>query len=203
MPPKRKAARRKKELLDARDLLVMELKQIHSAENQLSRMLPRVGKAAESEKLQEMIELRQEECDRLLEDLNRCFDEMEESPGRAKNLAAEGLISDTREHIQEVETGPALDAILIAAIQKTEHYCVAAWGTAKALGEALEEQVVVEVMDRALDAGKKYDRELTGLAEQELMPALMEGGEEEEDEEEEEEERGTRRGRGSERRTHA
>ena len=48
----------------------------------------------------------------------------------------ERLIDDAREHVPEIARGPSLDAVLIAATQKTEHYCIAAWGTAKSLGQA-------------------------------------------------------------------
>jgi len=117
---------------------------------------------------------------------------MEESPGRKKNVAAEGLINDAREHIQEIEGGPALDAVLTGAIQKTEHYCIAAWGTARSLGASAEQQEVVRSMERALKEGKQMDEELTKLAEEKINPQLFAGEAEEEDEDREEEDSGTR-----------
>ena len=214
---KSSSKRARKESPDATELLLLELQEIHSAENQLSRMLPRIIKAAESEKLQQMLEERQQQGERLIQELESVFDEMEESPGRKKNVAAEGLINDIREHIQEIEQGPALDAVLIASIQKTEHYCIAAWGTARSLAQAVGEETTVEAMERALKEGKAMDEQLTELAEQEITPQLLAeelGEEEEEDEadpdlqageeEDEEEEsggrKGSRRSGGSERR---
>lgn len=204
----------RKESPDATELLQLELQEIHSAENQLTRILPRIAKAAESEKLQQMLEERLQQGERLIQELETVFDEMESSPGRKKNVAAEGLINDIREHIQEIEQGPALDAVLIAAIQKTEHYCIAAWGTARALAQAVGQETTVEAMERALKEGKAMDEQLTELAEQEITPQLLseesdeEEGEEETDAElqagEEEEEatgrNGSRRSGGSERR---
>lgn len=198
--------RARKESPDATELLQLELQEIHSAENQLARMLPRIVKASESEKLQQMLEERQQQGERLIQELETVFDEMEASPGRKKNVAAEGLINDIREHIQEIEQGPALDAVLIAAIQKTEHYCIAAWGTARSLAQAVGEESTVEAMERALKEGKTMDEQLTKLAEQEITPQLLaEEAEEEEAEEEadpeleageedEEEEKGGRKG---------
>jgi ferritin-like metal-binding protein YciE len=210
----KRAAR--KESPDATELLQLELQEIHSAENQLTRILPRVIKAAESEKLQQMLEERVQQGERLIESLETVFDEMESSPGRKKNVAVEGLINDMREHIQEIEQGPALDAVLIAAIQKTEHYCIAAWGTARSLAHAVGQETTVDAMERALEEGKTMDQQLTELAEQEITPQLLseasdEEGEEEADaeleagEEEDEEEtgggrKGSRRSGGSERR---
>jgi ferritin-like metal-binding protein YciE len=192
----------KRESPDCTELLVMELQQIYSAETQLARTLPRLAKSAQSEKLRPMLEQRQEEGERILKELDAAFDELEESPGRRKNIAAEGLINDAREHIQEIEPGPALDEVLIAAIQKTEHYCIAAWGTARSLAQAVEQKAAVRAMERALKEGKSFDQELTQLAENEILPALM--SQESEDQQDEGDSQGgggrSRRNEGSERR---
>ena len=163
---------------DANELLVLELQAIHNAESQLSRVLPKLSKAIDSETLGNMVDERLAEGERIISEIEAVFDEMEESPGRRKNVAAEGLINDAREHIQEIEAGPALDAVLIAALQKTEHYCIAAWGTAKSLGAAVEQKSAVRAMERALREGGKYDDRLTALAEEEITPALLAQAEE-------------------------
>jgi ferritin-like metal-binding protein YciE len=181
MASNRKSTRSsKKDSPDATELLVLELQEIHSAESQLSRMLPRLGKSARSETLSGMLETRQAQGQRLIEEIESSLEEMEDSPGRKKNVAAEGLINDLREHVQEIEQGPALDAVLIAGIQKTEHYCIAAWGTAKSLGEATGQTRIVKTMERVLKEGKTLDEELTQLAEREITPALTSGTEEDE-----------------------
>jgi ferritin-like metal-binding protein YciE len=185
MAAKNRSTRRRKDSPDGNELLTLELQEIHSAESQLARVLPRMHKSVQSEKLQQMLQRRQEQGERLLEEVDSALEEMDESPGRKKNIAAEGLINDAREHIQEIEDGPALDAVLIAAIQKTEHYCIAAWGTARSLAQAVEQETVVESMERALKEGKELDEQLTELAEQEITPALLSAESEEEGEEEE------------------
>jgi ferritin-like metal-binding protein YciE len=174
------SGRSSKESPDGSELLVLELQEIHSAENQLSRILPRLAKAAESATLQKMLEERLAEGERLLKDVETGLDELEASPGRKKNVAAEGLVNDAREHVQEIAAGPALDAVLIGALQKTEHYCIAAWGTVRALGQALGQKDIARAMERALKEGKAYDERLTELAEQEVTPGLLQlgGGEE-------------------------
>ena len=166
---------------DASELLVLELQQIHSAESQLSRVLPRLSKAAQSQALRDMLDERLEEGERVLKEVEFALEELDESPGRRKNVAAEGLIGDVREHIQEIAPGPALDAVLIAGIQKTEHYCIAAWGTARSLAQATDEGATVKAMDRALKVGGPFDEKLTKLAEEEITPALLseDSGEEE------------------------
>jgi ferritin-like metal-binding protein YciE len=175
---KAKAGRQSRKISpDARELLVLELQQVHSAESQLSRVLPRLSKAAQSQALRDLLDQRLEEGERIIKDVESSLDELDESPGRRKNAAAQGLIEDVREHVQEIEKGPALDAVLIAGIQKTEHYCIAAWGTARSLAQAVEEKTTVQTMQRALKEGGQFDEQLTKLAEQEITPALLSGEE--------------------------
>jgi ferritin-like metal-binding protein YciE len=165
--------RNRKSTPEASELLVLELQEIHSAENQLSRVLPRLSKAVQSDPLRQMLEQRLVEGGRIISDIEAVLDELDESPGRKKNVAAEGLINDAREHAQEIENGPALDAVLIGALQKTEHYCIAAWGTARALAEAVGQKSASSAMDRALKAAGPFDQDLTKLAEEEIVPALL------------------------------
>lgn len=170
-----------KESPDLQELLVLELQEIHSAEKQLARLIPRLVKAASSATLQQAIEERAAEGEQILEDVEAALEQLEATPGRKKNVAAEGLVNDMREHVQELEQGPALDTVLIGALQKTEHYCIAAWGTTQALGKSAGLQDLVGAMERALEEGKAYDQRLTELAESEVTPALeAEGSEGEE-----------------------
>jgi ferritin-like metal-binding protein YciE len=201
MPTKPKSTRVRKESPDATELLVLELQAIHNAESQLARVVPRLSKAIDSEQLRGMMDERLQEGERIIKDIEAIFEEMEESPGRRKNVAAEGLINDAREHVQEVESGPSLDAVLIASVQKTEHYCIAAWGTAKALASAVGQKDAVKAMDRALKEGGKFDARLTALAENEITPALLSQGSESEGDGQENVGRGRQGNGGSERRT--
>ena len=174
MGTKRKSSGRSgKESPDATELLVLELQEIHSAESQLSRVLPRLAKALESEELGTLMDERLAEGERIIKEIEAVFEEMDESPGRKQNVAAEGLINDAREHVQEIEAGPALDAVLIGAMQKTEHYCIAAWGTARALAQAVGQKTATRAMERALKEGGPFDERLTKLAEKEITPALL------------------------------
>jgi ferritin-like metal-binding protein YciE len=184
MAAQRKSGRQpRKDTPSGSELLVLELQAIHNAESQLSRVLPRLSKAIESEPLQAMMDERLAEGERIIKEIESVFDELETSPGRKKNVAAEGLINDAREHVQEIEGGPALDAVLIAGMQKTEHYCMAAWGTAKALATAVGQKTAVRAMDRALKEGEPFDERLTKLAEEEVTPALLAQDSDEEQEE--------------------
>lgn len=180
---------------DGTELLALELQQIRSAESELSRILPSLAQAVESEELKELLELREKQGKRILGELEAAFDELEQEAPPKKNVAAEGLIEAAQEHVRELEEGPALDAALIAGIQKVEHYCIAAWGTARSLAKATGHETTVRAMEQELKDGKNLDEKLTELAEKEITPALLsEEMEDEEGDEEESKQGGRKRG---------
>jgi ferritin-like metal-binding protein YciE len=164
------------------DLLATELKEIYSAERQLSRALPRLSKKVHSDRLRDMLEERREQGAILIERIDDALEEMQVSKGRQKNIAAEALIEDMTQHAEEVDNKSLLDPLLLASIQKIEHYCIAAWGTAAAMGRLLGQEKVVKTMEQVLGEGKRLDDEMTKLAEEELNPRMLEAGEEEEEE---------------------
>lgn len=155
-----------------RQLLVQELREIHDAENQLLRLIPRLARAADSDALRHLFEERRAEGEHIVIDVEEALERLGATPGRQKNIAAEGLVSDLREHVQDIEQGPALDTVMIAGLQKAEHYCIASWGTAKSLAAAAGQGQFVGAMERALEEGHLYDERLTELAMDEITPAL-------------------------------
>jgi ferritin-like metal-binding protein YciE len=160
------------------DLLTQEIKEIHSAERQLSRAIPKLARASSSDKLREMLQRRKEQGAILIDALDEALEEMEVSKARVKNATVEGLIEDATQHIDEIDDEKMLDAALVGAVQKLELYCIAAWGTARSMGELFGQQKVVEAMQSAIDEGKRFDEEMTKLAESEVNPAMLEGAEE-------------------------
>jgi ferritin-like metal-binding protein YciE len=166
------------------DLLTQEMKEIHSAERQLSRALPKLAKAASSQRLREMLEKRREQGATLIEAVDEALEELGTTRARKKNDAIEGLIEDANQHVEEISDKKMLDAALIGAVQKIEHYCIAAWGTVASMGRLFEKQKVVEAMERALEEGKRFDQEMTQLAETEVNPTMLRQDEEGEGEEE-------------------
>ena len=172
------------------DLLTQELKEIYSAERQLSRAIPKLAKTVQSQRLREMLERRREQGGTLIEAIDEALEEIGTTKSRPKNPAMEGLLEDVNEHVDEIKDEAMLDAALLASIQKIEHYCIAAWGTAKSMGNLLGQEKVVEAMERALEEGKRIDEEMTQLAEAEVNQAMLGEGEQETKEEEEEEEEG-------------
>jgi ferritin-like metal-binding protein YciE len=155
------------------DVLATELKEIYSAERQLSRAIPKLAKKTSSDRLRQMLDRRCEQGAALIEELDDTLDDMDVPKARPKNIAAEGLIDDTNHHIEEIEDEKLLDPVLLASMQKIEHYCIASWGSAKAIGRLLGQDKVVKTMQQVLDEGKRFDEEMTKLAEEEVNPAML------------------------------
>jgi ferritin-like metal-binding protein YciE len=172
----------------AQDVLVTELKEIHSAERQLSRAVPKLSRRIASQALKTKLQERREQGAQIIEELDGIFEEMGVTKARPKNVAAEGLIEDMSEHLEEIDNPALLDAVLLGAVQKLEHYCIAAWGTSASLGRLLDQPAVVTLMERLVEEGKRDDEELTKLAESEVNPAMIAGEEGDGDTEVEEEE---------------
>lgn len=167
------------------EFLTDQLRDIYSAEKQLSKALPKLNKRISHEAVKSAIQQRIEEGGRLIEELEEIFSEMDEKPGRKKCEAMEGLIEEANTHAEEIEDENILDAAMIGAAQKVEHYCIAAWGTAKATAQALEQERAVEAMERALEEGKRYDEELNQIAESEVNPSMLMADDEDMEDEEE------------------
>lgn len=159
-------------LKSARDILVNELKEIHSAERQLSRAMPKIMKRIDAAPLKQKLEERQQQGEMLIEGLDQAFEQMEMTKARPKNVAVEGFIEDINQHLEQIDDPQLLDPVILASLQKVEHYCIAAWGTARSLAQRQQEQKIVQLMERALDEGKRFDEEMTELAEQEINPAM-------------------------------
>jgi ferritin-like metal-binding protein YciE len=158
----------------ARDIFSKELKEIHSAERQMTRVIPKLLRRIDSPALKAKLEERRDQGAMIIEGIDDALESLEVTKARPKNVAAEGLIEDINQHLEEIEEPKLLDSVLLASVQKVEHYCIAAWGTAASLGRLTGEQKVVQLMERALDEGKRYDQELTELAEKEINPAMLE-----------------------------
>jgi len=178
------------------DLLAKELREVHSAEQLLSRALPKLAKKISADQVREKLEERLEEGTEIIEAVEHGLEELEVGGGRKRNHAVEGLLDDAKELVEQIESEDILDAALIAAIQKVQHYCIAAWGTIGAYARELEAEDLVQAMERAVENGTRFDQELTELAEQEINPRIFEMSEDEEgDEGEDEKEDGEGKGR--------
>jgi ferritin-like metal-binding protein YciE len=166
-----------------RELYVNELKDIFSAENQLTKALPKMAKAASSEELREGFEDHLEQTKQHVERLEQIFEMLEESPDGKKCLGMEGLIKEGAEVIGEDFEDDVKDSALIAAAQRVEHYEIAAYGTVAAYADVLGETEQASLLRETLQEEKDTDEKLTELA-TEINAGTEEGeGEEVESEE--------------------
>lgn len=170
------------------ELLLHELHGIEDAESEASRALESQLEEVENSQLQKLLQRRLQQGERLLKDVQKNLEKLNGQGGGRENEAARGLIRDAERLLQEVQSPEMKEAVLIAGVQKLEHYCIAVWGTVKAMAQELGEQELAKTMERALKDGYKLDEELTRLAESRINPAALEAGEEDEEEDEDEDE---------------
>jgi ferritin-like metal-binding protein YciE len=147
------------------ELLIEELQDLYSAETQITKALPKMSKAASSEELKAAFDEHLEVTQTQIARLERC---MELLGGKAKGKtckAMEGLIAEASEKL-ELDADPAvIDAALIGAAQKVEHYEIAGYGTVRTFAEVLGEDEVAELLQQTLDEESETDERLTDIAE--------------------------------------
>ena len=150
------------------DLFVHELKDIYSAEKQLVRALPKMAKAANSENLQAGFEEHLEVTRQQQERLEEIFNMLDVGSRGPKCIAMEGLIEEGSKLMEEDAEPDVLDAGLIAAAQKVEHYEIATYGTLVTWARLLGHTDAERLLQHSLDEEKETDQKLTELAESEI-----------------------------------
>ena len=158
---------------DIKDLLEMELQDTYSAETQILEALPKMQKAASSPALKQAFQTHLTQTQRQVERLERVCKMLKIEPEGETCEAMEGLVEEGEEIMDEFDEGPVLDAALIAAAQKVEHYEIAAYGTLCTMLKAMGETQAATVLHETLEEEKQTDELLTGLAEREVNPAAM------------------------------
>jgi len=148
-----------------RELYIDELKDLFSAENQLVKALPKMAKAATSDKLRQGFEDHLEETKGHVQRLIQIFEALGESPKGKKCKGMEGLIEEGSEMEEEFDSA-VLDAGLIGAAQRVEHYEIAAYGTARSFAEELGESKHVSLLEATLAEEEATDEKLTKLSEE-------------------------------------
>ncbi|ARP87511.1 YciE/YciF ferroxidase family protein [Bordetella genomosp. 9] len=157
------------------DLFLHELSDIYSAEKQLTKALPRMARAATSPELKAAFEQHLQETQGQVERIDQVVEKCELRLKRVKCMAMEGLVEEAKEIMEEIEKGPVLDAALIGAAQKVEHYEIASYGTLAAFAKQMGEQEALQLLLETLQEEKATDEKLTQLAEQVNAGALEQG----------------------------
>jgi ferritin-like metal-binding protein YciE len=148
-----------------KDLYVEELRDLYSAENQIVKALPKMAKAASSPELKAAFEQHLEQTRGQVERLERIFKALGEKPTGKTCRAMEGLVEEGEELIKEKPEASVLDAGLISAAQRVEHYEIAGYGSVRTYANTLGETEAARLLQETLDEEGQTDKKLTKLAE--------------------------------------
>lgn len=177
------------------DAFIEELRDTYDAEKQLVKALPRMAKAASSADLQTAFETHLEETRGHIDRLERVFESLEEKARGKHCEGMAGIVEEGKSMMGEEFDDATMDAALIAAAQRVEHYEMAAYGTLVAWARAMGHTEAADLLQETLEEEKATDEKLTTLAEGGINQEAAELAHPAE-EEEEEEERPARGGRG-------
>jgi len=152
------------EMNNLQDLLVDELRDIYSAEKQILKALPKMAKKAWNPDLKSAFEEHLDQTEGHVDRLEQIFDQFGKKTTGKTCAAMKGLVEEGQEIMSEDMEEDTMDAALIAAAQKIEHYEIASYGTVRTWAKMLGEKDVVSLLQETLDEEGQTDKRLTKLA---------------------------------------
>jgi len=150
------------------DLFLDELKDIYSAEKQILKALPKMIEAASSPKLRQAFEKHLDQTKGHVERLDKVAEILDFKIDGEHCPGMEGLLKEGEKTMKKEAEPAVMDAGLIAAAQRVEHYEIAAYGTAFSYSELMEHAEVSSLLEKTLDEEKETDELLTEIAEDEV-----------------------------------
>lgn len=148
-----------------RALYLEQLQDLYSAENQILKALPKIIKATSHSELKNGFQLHEQQTREHVRRLEQIFDNLDEDPEGEKCVGMEGLLKEGEKTLREKADSDVLDAALIAAAQRVEHYEMAGYGCARTYARMLGEQEDAALLQKTLDEEGETDKKLTMLAE--------------------------------------
>ena len=145
-------------------LLLDELQDLYSAETQITKALPKMAKASTAPDLKHAFESHLQETEGHVQRLETIFKHLKESPKGKTCEGMKGLLKEGDERVKEGGEPEVLDAGLISAAQRVEHYEIAAYGSARTYAELLGESEIVRLLEQTLEEEKAADQKLTKVA---------------------------------------
>jgi ferritin-like metal-binding protein YciE len=146
------------------DLFVHELKDLYSAEKQLVSALPKMASKSSHAELRAAFEEHLEVTRGHVQRIEKIFEQLDNSPRGEKCDGMEGLVEEAEGVMEDTEDDDVLDAALIAAAQKVEHYEISSYGTARTYAEMLGQDGAARLLQQTLDEEKEADAKLNELA---------------------------------------
>jgi ferritin-like metal-binding protein YciE len=165
------------------ELFVNELKDVLNAEKQLVRALPKMAKAAQSPELQQAFRKHLAETEGHVERLERIFSSLGQTARGKQCKGMEGLVEEGKEIMQEDGAPEVIDAALISAAQRVEHYEIAAYGCLRTYAQLLGNSEADRLLEQTLQEEEATDKALTALGEGGINQAAAAVGAEESEEE--------------------
>jgi ferritin-like metal-binding protein YciE len=155
------------------ELLLDELKDIYSAEKQITRALPKMARATSSPELKQAFESHLEETRGQIERLEQIFEILGKA-ARAKTChGMQGVLEEGSEVLEETEKGGVRDAALISAAQRVEHYEMAAYGCVRNYAKLLGQDEIADLLEATLEEEKAADEKLSKISETVNSEALQ------------------------------
>lgn len=149
-----------------RDLLLHEMKDLYDAEHQILEALPKVIKSVHHSELSEAFQLHSKQTEGHIKRLEQAFEMLDEKAERQTCDGMKGLLKEGNKALSEDMEDNVMDAAIIAAAQKVEHYEISGYGTVCTLARLIEHDDVAELLEETLDEEKDTDAMLTDIAEQ-------------------------------------
>ena len=161
---------------DLKELFLDELKDIYDAEKRLAKALPKMAKAATNEKLKKAFEDHLKQNEGQIAKLEQVFAAFDEKPKTKPCKAMQGLTEEGDEIIKEFKGEPAINAALISAAQKVEHYEIASYGCLHEWASTLGKPVAAKLLKQILDEESATNELLTKLAVGSINSEAMDAG---------------------------
>ena len=168
------------------DAFIDELRDTYDAEKQLTKALPKLAKAATNAKLRAAFETHLQETQSQIARLERVFESLDEKVRGKHCDGIAGIIEEGKSIMEEDFDEITMDACLIAAGQRAEHYEMAAYGTLVAWAQAMGHSEAAKLLEQTLDEEKAADKKLSGLAEGDINQRAADAAHPAEGEEDEE-----------------
>lgn len=146
------------------NLFLEELKDLYSAENQITKALPKLAKAASSSELRKAFEHHLKETEGHVQRLEQAFETLGKSPKGKTCEGMKGLLSEGSDTMEEAAEGDVRDAAMIAAAQRVEHYEMAVYGTVRSYAERLGQSKIAQLLETTLEEEKAADKKLTEIS---------------------------------------
>jgi ferritin-like metal-binding protein YciE len=147
-------------------LFVDELKDLYSAEKQITKALPKIAKGVTSEELKQALLDHLEETNGQVARLEQVFGILGKRPAGKTCIGMKGVLEEGSEMLEDTEKGEVRDAGVISAAQRVEHYEMAGYGSARAFAKLLGQSEIADLLEQTLEEEKAADKKLTSISKQ-------------------------------------